>query len=61
VRRFHSIAQRFDTDEELERYGLAYDTCILYVDAQCDALEAMGFDVSEVRRQRADLPEIVST
>jgi hypothetical protein len=61
ARRFGSPFQRFDEDAELERYGLAYDTCILYVDAHCDAVEGMGFDASEFRRQRAALSEGVST
>jgi hypothetical protein len=52
---FLSIPGWHDTDEGMEQFGIAFDTCLAYIEANCDKVESLGFDVSEFRRQQAAL------
>jgi hypothetical protein len=56
MRSVGSMVPRNLTDEDL--YTLlasAYDVCLAYMKDNLDAIEAIGFDASELRRQRAEI------
>jgi hypothetical protein len=50
---FRSVPGWHDTDEGMDQFGIAFDTCLAYIEANCDEIQGLGFDVSEFRRQRA--------